>query len=240
MNKPLRIGHRGAAGHVLENTLDSIEKAIELRVDYVEIDLRLTRDGHVVVLHDATIDRTTNGHGRIKDLTLAQLKRIKTKDGQHVPTLEEVLKVTDGRVGLMLELKIRGRAKAVTEIVEQSGFSSPVIYASFHHKELARVRQCLSSAKIMPLISHGQIAHGIPAKLSADHVGIRFDRVVKEVVESLHAAGVRVFVFTVNGADDIARMRDIGADGIISDMPADFRMNGTDMTWEMEDGMRQV
>ena len=88
MGRPLRIGHRGAAGHVLENTLGSIEKAIELGVDYVEIDLRLTRDGHVVILHDATVDRTTTGHGRIKDLTLAQVKRIKTKDRKHVPTLQ--------------------------------------------------------------------------------------------------------------------------------------------------------
>ena len=220
MHKPLRIGHRGAAGHVLENTLGSIEKAIELGVDYVEIDLRLTCDGHVVVLHDATVDRTTNGHGRIKDLTLAQLKRIKTKDGQHVPTLEEVLKLTDGRVGLMLELKIRGLAKPVTEIVQQSGFSGSVIYASFHHKELACVRESVPSATIMPLISRGRIAPSIPAKLSARYVGIRVDRVTKPVVESLHAAGVLMFAFTVNDADDITYMRDIGVDGIISDMPA--------------------
>ncbi len=223
MGNPLRIGHRGAAGHVLENTLGSIEKAIELNVDFVEIDLRLTRDGHVVVLHDATVDRTTRGHGRIKDLTLAQVKRIKTIDGQHVPTLEEVLKLTDGRVGLMLELKIRGLAKPATEIVEGSGFSSPVIYASFNHKELSRVREWFPSATIMPLISRGRIDPNIPAKLSAHHVGIRFDRVAKPVVESLHAAGVQVFVFTVNNADDIARMSDIEVDGIISDMPPAFR-----------------
>jgi len=215
----LRIGHRGAAGHVLENTLGSIEKAIELGVDYVEIDLRLTRDGHVVVLHDATIDRTTNGHGRIKDLTLAQLRRIKTKNGQYVPTLEEVLELTNGQVGLMLELKIRGLAKPVTEIVERSGFSGPVIYASFHHKELSRVREWFPSSTIMPLISRGLIAPRIPAKLSAQHVGIRFDRVVKPVVASLHAAGVQVFVFTVNRAEDLARMSDIEVDGSISDYP---------------------
>jgi glycerophosphoryl diester phosphodiesterase len=223
MNKPLRIGHRGAAGHVLENTLGSIEKAIELGVDYVEIDLRLTRDSHVAVLHDATVDRTTSGYGRIKDLTLAQVKRIKTKDGQHVPTLEEVLKFTDGRVGLMLELKVRGLAKPVSEVMKQSAFSSPVIYASFHHKELSRVREWLPSATIMPLISRGRIAPRIPAKLSAHHVGIRLDRAARPIVASLHAAGIQVFVFTVNDAADVARMRDIEADGIISDMPSAFR-----------------
>ena len=224
MNTPLRIGHRGAAGHVLENTLGSIETAIELGVDYAEIDLRLTRDGHVVVLHDARVDRTTNRHGRVQDLTLAQVKRITTKDGQHVPTLEEVLKITDGRVGLLLELKIRGVAKPVTEIVERSGFSGPVIYASFHHKELSRVRECFPWATIMPLISRGLIVPRIPAKLNAHHVGIRLDRAVKSVITSLHAAGIQVFVFTVNDAGDIAHMTDMGVDGIISDMPPPLRV----------------
>lgn len=224
MNKPLLIGHRGAAGHVLENTLGSIEKAIELGVHYVEIDLRLTRDGHVVVLHDATVDRTARGHGRIKDFTLAQVKRMTTKDGQHVPTLEDVLKLCDKRVGVMLELKVRGLAQQVTEIVERSGFSGPVIYASFHHKELSRVREWLPSGTIMPLISRGRIAPRIPAKLNAHHVGIRLDRVVKPVITSLHAAGIQVFVFTVNDADDLARMTDIGVDGIISDRPPPLRV----------------
>ena len=77
-----------------------------------------------------------------------------------------MLKLTDGRVGLMLELKIRGLAKPVTEIVQQSGFSGSVIYASFHHKELACVRESVPSATIMPLISRGRIAPSIPAKLS--------------------------------------------------------------------------
>ena len=224
MNKPLRIGHRGAAGHVLENTLGSIEKAIELGVDYVEIDLRLTRDGHVVVLHDATIDRTTNGHGRIKDLTLAQLKRIKTKDGQHVPTLEEVLKVTDGRVGLMLELKIRGRAKAVTEIVEQSGFSSPVIYASFDHTELARIRHILPKANILALFEKGPIRpRALVANVHPTHIGIRFDHMRERLVDTVHAAEIKIFAYTVNDWAAIQSMKAVSMDGLISDFPEKIR-----------------
>jgi len=220
MNKPLRIGHRGAAGHVLENTLGSIEKAIELGVDYVEIDLRLTRDGHVVVLHDATVDRTTKGHGRIKDLTLAQLKRIKTKDGQHVPTLEEVLKLTDGRGGLMLELKIRGLAKPVTEIVERSGFSSPVIYASFNHRELVRIRQILPKAEILALFDKAPIRpKAFVAKLHPSHIGIHFQRLTKPLAKAFHDNRVRMVVFTVNERSEMERVMDIRVDGIISDYP---------------------
>lgn len=220
MNKPLRIGHRGAAGHVLENTLGSIEKAIELGVDYVEIDLRLTRDGHVVVLHDATVNRTTNGHGRIKDLTLAQVKRIKTKDGQHVPTLEEVLKLTDGRVGLMLELKTRGLAKPVTEIVERSCFSSLVLYAAFNHSELARIRRIVPTAKIMPLLGKRKIRlQDLVGKVYPTHVGIRFDCLTKTLVKAYHAAGVHMVGFTVNDRSEMQRMMDIRVDGMISDYP---------------------
>ncbi len=216
----IRIGHRGAAGYVLENTLDSIEKAIELGVDYVEIDLRLTRDGHVVVLHDATVDRTTRGHGRLKDLTLAQVKRLKTKDGQHVPTLEDVLKLTDGRVGLMLELKVRGLAKRVTEIVERSGFSSPMIYASFNHKELALIRQILPKATILALFEKGPIrAKTLVATLHPTHVGIRWERITKRSLNASQAAGLHVFVYTVNDADDIRRMNAMGVDGTVSDWP---------------------
>jgi glycerophosphoryl diester phosphodiesterase len=216
----IRIGHRGAAGHVLENTLGSIEKAIELGVDYVEIDLRLTRDGHIVVLHDATVDRTTRGHGRIKDLTLAQVKRLKTKDGQHVPMLEDVLKLTDGRVGLMLELKVRGLAKPVTEIVERSGFSSPLIYASFNHSELARIRQILPKVNILALFEKGPIlAKTLVATLHPTHVGIRRERITKRSLNAAQAAGLHVFVYTVNDVEDIRRMTAMGVDGTVSDCP---------------------
>jgi glycerophosphoryl diester phosphodiesterase len=123
----------------------------------------------------------------------------------------------------MLELKIRGLAQPVTEIVQRSGFNSPVIYASFNHEELSRVREWLPSATIMPLIGRGPVDPRIPAKLSAHHIGIRFDRAAKPVVESLHAAGFHVFVFTVNDAEDIAHMSEIGIDGIISDTAPAFR-----------------
>lgn len=216
----IRIGHRGAAGHVLENTLGSIEKAIELGVDYVEIDLRLTRDGHVVVLHDAMVDRTTRGYGRIKDLTLAQVKRLKTKDGQHVPTLEDVLKLVDGRVGLMLELKVRGLVKPVTKIVERSGFSSPVIYASFNHTELSRIRRILPHVNILALFKKGPIRPKILVEtLHPTHVGIHWEHITKRSLEAAQEAGLHVFVYTVNDVDDIRRMNAMGVDGTVSDCP---------------------
>ena len=208
---------------MLENTLGSIEKAIELGVDFVEVDVRKTKDDKLVIMHDATVDRTTTGTGKLASMTLEEVKRLRTKDGQTIPTLADVLALCDKRVGLMLELKARGIADDIVQAVSAGHFSNPVIYASFHHKDLARLRQCLPSATIMPLISRGTISPRIPARLSAHHVGIRFDRVAKPLVESLHGAGIRIFVFTVNDADDVARMSAIDVDGIISDMRPDIR-----------------
>ena len=103
--KVLRIGHRGAAGHAPENTLASIEKAIALGADLVELDVQRTRDGYLVIIHDKTVDRTTDGTGSVSRMTLATLRTLHAGDGQRVPTLEEALQVANGRVGLIPEIK---------------------------------------------------------------------------------------------------------------------------------------
>lgn len=87
MPRLLRIGHRGAAGHAPENTLAAIQKGIELRVDFVEIDLRRTADGMIVVLHDATVNRTTNGRGRIDRLSLSEVRRLDAGNGEGIPKI---------------------------------------------------------------------------------------------------------------------------------------------------------
>jgi glycerophosphoryl diester phosphodiesterase len=104
MRRVLRIGHRGAAGHAPENTVAAIRKGIALGVDFVEIDVRRTSNGGLVVLHDETVNRTTNGKGRVDRLSLQEVKKFNAGNGEHIPTLEEVLKVATGVAGLMLEL----------------------------------------------------------------------------------------------------------------------------------------
>ena len=136
MQRVLRIGHRGAAGHAPENTLTAIRKGIALGVNFVEVDVRRTADGVLVVLHDATVNRTTNGKGRVDRLSLQQVKQLNAGDGEHIPTLEEVLRAAAGKTGLMLELKTRGTARQAAETVHQAGFSNSVIYASFLHDEV--------------------------------------------------------------------------------------------------------
>ena len=151
MHHVLRIGHRGAAGHAPENTLAAIQRGIELEADFVEIDVRCTADGVLVALHDATVNRTTNGRGRVDALSLGEVRALDAGNGEHIPTLEQVLKVAAGKTGLMLELKVGGVAPMTVQAVQKAGFKDPVIYASFLHEELihrsrGRPRGCAHAA----------------------------------------------------------------------------------------------
>ena len=220
MPRVLRIGHRGAAGRAPENTLASLEKAIALGADLVEFDVQRTRDGYLVLIHDKTVDRTTDGTGSVSRMTLATLRTLHAGDGQRVPTLEEALQVANGRVGLIPEIKAEGIGEQVAAAVRHSGFSGPVIYASFHHPELLSVRRAEPSPTTMALfkkLPKQPIARVREAKAAS--VGLRRDTVTERVVDMFHAAGLRVFVYTVNEPSDIQRMRALKVDGIISDFP---------------------
>ena len=140
MRQVLRIGHRGAAGHAPENTLAAIQKGIDLGVDLVEIDVRRTADDVLVVLHDRTVNRTTNRGGRIDQLCLQEVKMLKAGYGESIPTLQEALQAADGRTGLILELKVTDVARQTVESVHSTEFNDSVLYASFFHDELTQVR----------------------------------------------------------------------------------------------------
>ncbi|MEM3426627.1 MAG: glycerophosphodiester phosphodiesterase family protein, partial [Thermoproteota archaeon] len=103
MSSVLKIGHRGARFYEPENTLRSFRKALELGVDAVELDVRRTRDGELVVIHDAEVDRTTNGKGLVRELTLEEIRRLDAGKGEKIPTLEEALDFLDGRVKILIE-----------------------------------------------------------------------------------------------------------------------------------------
>lgn len=177
MRRVVRIGHRGAAGHAPENTLAAIDAGIACGADFVEIDLRRTADGIIVALHDATVNRTTDGTGRIARLPLRDVKELTAGKGQQIPTLQEVLDAAGGRAGLMLELKVRGIAGQTVEAVHEAGFKNPVIYASFLHEELPHVQAADPDADRMALFDRLPGASAARAmKYAASCVGLRHDR----------------------------------------------------------------
>src|SRR4051794_23137839 len=112
----LNVAHRGASAYEPENTLRAFEKAIELGADMSEIDLHLSKDGELIVMHDYSVDQTTNGHGAIKEMTLEEIKRLDAGQGEQVPTLQEVIDLVRGRNGLYIELKAEGTPRATVDL----------------------------------------------------------------------------------------------------------------------------
>lgn len=224
MRRVLKIGHRGAAGHAPENTLAAIRKGIELGVDFVEIDVRCTADGILVALHDATVNRTTNGKGPIERLSLRDVKALDAGNGERVPTLEEVLSVVSGQAGLMLELKVQGAAQKTVEVVQMAEFKDPLIYASFLHEELGIIRSVDAEASLMALFGRlPQASVARAMKYSPSHVGLRHDTVTRRLVEAFHDEDLLVFVYTTDTIREIQRAISAGVDGIISNLPERLR-----------------
>ena len=220
MQRVLRIGHRGAAGHAPENTLAAIQKGIALGVNFVEIDVRRTADGVLVALHDQTVNRTTNGKGRVDRLCLRDIEKLDAGDGEHIPTLEEVLQAAARKTGLMLELKIRGAAQQTIEAVREAGIRDSVIYASFLHDELQHVRTVDPEASLMVLfggLSRVSVARAV--KYGSSYAGLPHDKATRVLVDSFHRSGLRVFVYTADAPSDIQHALSLEVDGVISNFP---------------------
>jgi glycerophosphoryl diester phosphodiesterase len=217
----LRIGHRGAAGHAPENTLAAIWKARSFHADLVEVDLRATNDGHLVLLHDDTVDRTMNKTGLVAGMSVEQVQRLDAGNGQRIPTLEEALEIAAGALGMILELKAEGIGSDACAIVKRTGFREPIIYASFLIDELHRIRLADALAKLMvllrPTLPRDPLADVMA--VGASHVGLHLSTVSPTLLQTYHNLGRAVFTYTVNEPADITRLRDMGVDGIISDYP---------------------
>ena len=142
MRKILIGAHRGAMCHAPENTLAAFEKAIEFGTYRTELDVRRCRDGHVVVMHDATVDRTTDGAGRVADLTLGELRRLKVGGTETIPTLQETLLRVKGRCKLLVEIKDPGMADDVVALIAGAGMGEDCTISSFDEDTLRQVKRC--------------------------------------------------------------------------------------------------
>ena len=216
----LRIGHRGAAGHAPENTLAAIRAGLTLGVDFIELDIQRTRDERLVVIHDRLLDRTTNGHGLVSDLTFDQLQKLDAGNGESIPSLEAALAAIDGHAGAMLEAKSFGTGLAIHAAVQASAFAGSIVYASFLHAEILDIRRLDPQTQTLALIECVPISGAAFAlEAQASIVGLASDFATPEFVYTLHRAGLKVWVYTVNDPTRIAHTIALGADGIISDYP---------------------
>jgi len=218
----LCIGHRGARGHEPENTLRSVRRALALGAQAIEIDVWLA-DGELVVIHDAKLDRTTNGRGVVSRKSLAYLRALDAGHGERIPTLREVFE-TVGRSALInIELKGRRTAGPVTalirEFVTRHGCRyEDFLVSSFHRRELRAIEDPL--IRIGLLLTRPTRLYALSARrVRACAVNPAFRYVTEKFVADAHRRGLLVYPYTVNAADDIERMRRMGVDGVFTDFP---------------------
>jgi len=234
----LKIGHRGAMGYEPENTLRSFKKAIEQGVDMVECDAHLTKEGHVVIIHDDTINRTTNGKGKVSDLTLKELKEFDAGKKERIPVLQEVIKVCKGKCKLNVEVKGIKPAKKVTEIIVKEKFVKQTIISSNHQESLLEAKKKgietaliywatktdwgqvifnLSRILIMPITKRLILRRARNANVGV--INLSMHLATRGMINFLHKRGFKANVWTVNDADDIEKMKELGVDGIFSNFP---------------------
>jgi glycerophosphoryl diester phosphodiesterase len=220
----LRIGHRGAKGHLAENTLESIKKALSLGVDGIEIDVHRCASGQLVVFHDFTLDRMTNTSGEVSKYTLNQLKRVEVKGHCQIPTLSEVLTFVNNKCLLNIELKGHDTAeeasRLITFFVEKKGWEYKNILVSSFQKNLLETVHKTNPNIPLGVITDTNLDEAVNFAKTIHAVSIHPDytMLTQEIVEKLKE-DFKVFTFTVNNLKPIKRIKSYGVDGIISDFP---------------------
>jgi glycerophosphoryl diester phosphodiesterase len=225
MENFLKIGYRGAAGYEPENTLRSFLKAIELKCGAVEFDVHIAADGEPAVIHDNTLERTTNGTGEVSEKTLVELKTLDAGLGEKIPQLEEVLNLIDRKVVANIELKttdaVKPAAKIIEKYISKRGWTyDDFIVSSFNHLDLWLIKELLPELKTGALIEMAPCGFGEFAKeLEVYSVNLPFSCATKEFVGELHEQEIRVFVYTIDEPSQIAALKTLGVDGIFSNYP---------------------
>jgi len=215
----LKIGHRGAKGHVAENTLASFAKAIELGVDLIELDAHLSKDGEVIVIHDKTVDRTTNKTGLVSNFSASELNQME------IPTLREVLELVDKKCGVNIEIKDPLASQKVVEIMEEFVTHFNWDYhqfqvSSFIWGTLESISK-LNSRIFLGVLTEDSIENALvfAKKIKVHSINPYFKLLNQENCNAMQNSGYKIYTWTVNSAEDLIFVKTLPIDGIISDFP---------------------
>lgn len=221
----LRIAHRGASGYEPENTLRSFEKAISLRADMLELDVRVSKDGFVVVIHDKKVDRITDGKGKVSTLTLEELKHLDAGDGQSISTLDEVLERVKGRTKINIDLKEDKAVPATVKIIEKyvrAKFFTfeDFLISAFKPSILLKIKK---QNKHIP-VCFNFIAFPPFFLIMSKFMGLSCIKpqkrlITPEFTHIAHSLGFLIYAWTINTKEDVERMRMCHVDGIVTDYP---------------------
>lgn len=221
----LKIGHRGAKGHAPENTLASIQKALDFGVDMIEVDVHVCKTGEVIVHHDYKLERTTNGTGYVRKRSLKYIKSLDAGNGEQVPTLCEVLDFIDKRADLNIEIKgkfaLGPSLKTVERYVREHGWRyDQFIVSTFTRSKLKKLAKRHPRVRMGALLAYRPFGFVKFAKrIQAYSVHLNINLVSPKLVEDAKRQNLKVFVWTVNEHEDIRRLKEYGVDGMFSDYP---------------------
>lgn len=217
------LGHRGAKGEQPENTILGIHHALDCGVHGIEVDLHLTRDGEIVVIHDDSVDRTTNGRGQVRELTLTEIKELDAGLGQEVPTLEELLQLfsTQSGVTLFLELKAPGFEKQLIERLKSFPYRHQLVLKSFNHKILKKINELDPELTLAPLIYGLPLdPAGIIKSVGGKILSLSIQTYDAELVDQVHREGFKVCVWNCNDPAELVKIKSSGVDWVGTDYPS--------------------
>lgn len=215
----LTIGHRGAKGYVLENSLASFQKAIDLNVDGIELDIQFSSDGKAIVIHDETIDRTTSGKGFVSDFSSSELKKF------GIPTLEEVVNLIDKRCFVNIEVKDSKATNSVLEIIQKfisdKNWDINLFQISSFDWDILEVISHQNTKIQLGVLTEDSIENAITfaKKINADSINPYFKLLNYENVKLINENKFKIYTWTVNQPEDITFVKSLNVDGIISDFP---------------------
>lgn len=239
------IGHRGAASEAPENTLASIEKALTYGVDRVEVDVQMTKDGQIILMHDRTLNRTTSGKGAVKNLTLAEIKELdagawfgQTFVGEKVPTLEEVINLIDARCELLIEVKnhsgySQGIEETVASIIRRQKAEKWCFAISFRHKVIRNFHEIAPDIRLqksyvgklsfLPIyISNGITFRGLKKYSYVEEFNINKDLISSYILKKSKKMCKKVNVWTDDNPKHAQKLIQRGVYGIITNCPGDY------------------
>ena len=221
----LKIGHRGVKGYEPENTLISFQKALDMQVDGIELDVHLSADGELIVIHDETINRTTDGSGPVNTLSLRELKQFRINDYHEIPLLSEVFDLVNQNCFINIELKSYESADKVVELIEhyvseKNWQYDHFIVSSFDWNALQQVRFLNDKIQIGVLTETDlDLALAFAKFIQAKSIHPHFHLLDKENVPKTQQKGVQVFPWTINETEDIEKIKSFNVNGIITDFP---------------------
>ncbi|HNT23445.1 MAG TPA: glycerophosphodiester phosphodiesterase family protein [Anaerolineales bacterium] len=234
--RPTIFAHRGASAYAPENTLAAFRLAVEQKADAIELDTKLTADGHVIVIHDQTLERTTNGQGIVIQTPLAALRELEAGShfdaafkGEKLPTLDEVFETVGRKIFINIEIANYASMtdklpEKVTELVKKFGLTQSVMFSSFNPLALRRAHRQLPEIPLGLLTVAGKSgtwARGWLGKLLVPYQALHPEKgdATPALIQGAHKQGKRVNVYTVNLRSDLEHLFTIGIDGVFTDDP---------------------